>query len=153
MALFVRKKDPLEERSKSLSLELARVRSEIEAIKTGQPRVRSTARPGKALRTPIFEAPSSGQETALHAEPAPEVFNELGMKKFNLAHAFGRLQAQFRGPDTSNPKLVSYLAAGSIRGLKPLRYEKRVARNRFIALCIVLLLLLWGLLAVVFQAR
>ena len=33
-----------------------------------------------------------------------------------------------------NPKLINYLAAGSIQGLRPLRYEKRVARNRFFAL-------------------
>ena len=53
----------------------------------------------------------------------------------------------FKTPPASNPKLVNYLAAGSIQGLRPLRYEKRVARNRFIFLVVVLVLALWGILA------
>ena len=44
--------------------------------------------------------------------------------------------------------LVSYLAAGGIQGLRPLRYEKRVARNRFIVFTLILLVLLIGLLTV-----
>jgi hypothetical protein len=39
---------------------------------------------------------------------------------------------------------VSYLAAGGIQGLRPLRYEKRVARNRFIFFVIFLVLILLG---------
>jgi hypothetical protein len=35
--------------------------------------------------------------------------------------------------------------------LRPLRYEKRVARNRFIFLVAVLLLVLWGIIAVIFK--
>jgi hypothetical protein len=54
-----------------------------------------------------------------------------------------------RGPSTTNPKLVSYLAAGGIQGLRPLRYEKRVARNRFIVFVAVLLLLLLGLIKII----
>jgi hypothetical protein len=41
---------------------------------------------------------------------------------------------------------VNYLAAGGVHGLRPLRYEKRVARNRFIALVIVIVVVLLGLL-------
>ena len=52
----------------------------------------------------------------------------------------------FHGPATNNPKLVNYLAAGSIQGLRPMRYEKRVARNRFIFLVVVLALVMWGLI-------
>ena len=40
-----------------------------------------------------------------------------------------------------NPKLVNYLAAGSIQGLRPMRYEKRVARNRVLALDVIVILL------------
>ena len=43
---------------------------------------------------------------------------------------------------------MSYLAAGGIQGLRPLRYEKRVARNRFIFFVIILFLLLLGTLLV-----
>ena len=59
-----------------------------------------------------------------------------------------RIRNQFRGPSTSNPKLVSYLAAGGLQGLRPLRYEKRVARNRFIALVVLLFVILFGLFLV-----
>jgi hypothetical protein len=44
-----------------------------------------------------------------------------------------------------NPKLVNYLAAGSIQGLRPMRYEKRVARNRFLFIVLGVLALLVGL--------
>jgi hypothetical protein len=73
------------------------------------------------------------------------------MRKYDLVSALRRLQVYFRGTPTHNPKLVSYLAAGSIKGLRPLRYEKRVARNRFIALCVVLVLIAWGIVAVVLR--
>ncbi len=43
---------------------------------------------------------------------------------------------------------MTFLAAGSIQGLRPLRYEKRIARNRFILLSVILLAILWGVLAV-----
>lgn len=41
--------------------------------------------------------------------------------------------------------MARMLAAGSVQGLRTLRYERRVARNRFIALFVILLLILWGL--------
>jgi len=34
-----------------------------------------------------------------------------------------------------------------VQGLRPLRYEKRVARNRFVALVIVLFLILLGVIS------
>jgi hypothetical protein len=37
------------------------------------------------------------------------------------------------------------MTSNSIHGLRPLRYEKRVARNRFIGLFILLVLVLTGL--------
>ena len=46
-----------------------------------------------------------------------------------------------------------YLAAGGIQGLRPMRYEKRVARNRFIALVVILFLTLLGIIAVFVRHR
>jgi hypothetical protein len=43
---------------------------------------------------------------------------------------------------------VNLLAAGSVQGLRPLRYEKRVARRRFILLVIALTLVLLGIVSV-----
>ena len=50
-----------------------------------------------------------------------------------------------------NPRLVNYLAAGGVHGLRPLRYEKRVARNRFIALVIILFVILLGVFSIFLQ--
>ena len=75
----------------------------------------------------------------------------MGVRKYDLLGAWQRFKDQFKTPPASNPKLVTYLASGSIQGLRPMRYEKRVARNRFILLVLVLLVTLWGILAVVFR--
>jgi hypothetical protein len=123
-----------------------------------QPRLRSTALP-RGLQipaattppAPIFEEVDQQRlhETPQNGEPVPE----LGTRKFDVTASWRRLKSHFRGPATSNPKLVSYLAAGSIQGLRPLRYEKRVARNRFVFLVIVLALVLWGVIWVIVKNR
>ena len=77
----------------------------------------------------------------------------MGVRKYDLPALFRRLQNHFRGPSTTNPKLVSYLAAGGIQGLRPLRYEKRVARNRFIVFVVFLFLALLGLVTIFFRHR
>ena len=65
--------------------------------------------------------------------------------------AWRRLRNHFQGPPANNPKLISYLAAGSIQGLRPMRYEKRVARNRVLILAVILVFVLWGTLAVILK--
>ena len=65
---------------------------------------------------------------------APDQFNDLGVRKYDLPALFNRLRRHFSRPEADNPRLVTYLAAGGVRGLRPMRYEKRVARNRFIVL-------------------
>ena len=67
------------------------------------------------------------------------------MRKYDLPALFHRLRRQFSRPAASNPRLVTYLAAGGVRGLRPLRYEKRVARRRFIVLVAILLVILFGI--------
>jgi hypothetical protein len=57
-----------------------------------------------------------------------------------------RLRRQFSRPEAGNPRLVTYLAAGGVRGLRPLRYEKRIARRRFVVLVAILLVILLGIL-------
>ena len=82
-------------------------------------------------------------------ETAPtDQFNDLGVRKYDLPGFLGRLRQHFRRPTTSNPRLVTYLAAGGVQGLRPLHYEKRVARNRFIVLVVVLFLVLLGVISV-----
>src|SRR5437773_70910 len=123
-----------------------------------QPRLRSTTVPhhrhGGASppqptspREPVFEKNSRTQRP--RPTPVAQPHNDLGVRKYDLSAFWQRLKTHFRGPPASNPKLVNYLAAGSIQGLRPLRYERRVARNRFIFfslwLTIALLFILWAM--------
>lgn len=125
------------------------------------PPIRSTATPhgGRTIparniapREPIFESVDQAAPAA-QADPSKAHFNDLGVRKYDLPGAWKRIVNVFRGPATHNPKLVSYLAAGSIRGLRPLRYEKRVARNRFIMMSIFFLVVLYWLLAMLWRHR
>jgi hypothetical protein len=132
--------------------------SESAPANSSQPRLRSTALPhGPTIhptsqtpapaesKEPIFEELNSERLHHEEKQNAPE----LGMRKTGLLPLLEKLKVYFKGPATSNPKLVNYLAAGSIQGLRPLRYEKRIARNRFIVLAGVLILALWGILALI----
>ena len=172
MAWFRKKADLISDRARVLNDEIAALEAQIQTLDArlqrhqSQPRLRSTALPhGSTLnhtggetptssaaapvQEPIFEPVDQNRLTA-RAEPpsTPEHYNELGVRKYDLPALLGRIRSHFRGPSTTNPKLVSYLAAGGIQGLRPLRYEKRVARNRFILLVAILFVILLGLVAV-----
>jgi hypothetical protein len=171
MAWFRKKPDPISDRARVLSDEIAKLESQIQELDAqlqqdhSQPRLRSTALPhgstvshppaepatppARAADEPIFE--EMGQHVLKargEAATTPDHYNELGVRKYDLAALVRRIRDHFRGPSTTNPKLVSYLAAGGIQGLRSLRYEKRVARNRFITFVVILFLLLLGTLLV-----
>jgi len=188
MGLFKKKPDPISERAKLLTSQIAALESEIKklaaqkdpgdttppsppspaaspfvapaalrpaATPASQPRLRSTALPHGAAspgataspQEPIFEEVGQSRIQAEMESATPAHYNDLGVRKYDLASAWKRLKNHFKGPVTSNPKLVHYLSAGSIQGLRPLRYEKRVARNRFIFFAVTLLIVLSGLIA------
>ncbi len=166
MGLFQKKRDPISEKARALTEQIEALEAQIQQLSTEaaqpQPRFRSSTAPGGF--TPHAPAPRpKPREPREHFEQvdhsplqssAPPVTperTELGVRKHPFLGAWEKLKEQFKTPPASNPKLVNYLAAGSIQGLRPLRYEKRVARNRFIFLVAVLLLVLWGILAVVFK--
>ena len=171
MAWFKKNPDPLSDRASALNSEIAALEAEIKRL-DGQtqrgpnlPRLRSTAvphgatishttpapepppAPARPAREPIFEEVDQHRLTT-HAEPVntPEHYNELGVRKYDLPALLRRIAHFFRGPGPANPRLISYLAAGGVQGLRPLRKEKRVARNRVIALSIFLLLMLLGVI-------
>jgi hypothetical protein len=171
MAWFRKKPDPISDRAQALNQEIARLESQIQRLDAqvqhdqSLPRLRSTVSPHTSTvshptpppptspapphHEPIFEEVSQNLlEGHGDAGTLPEHFNELGVRKYDLPALLRRIREHFRGPSTSNPKLVSYLAAGGIQGLKPLRYEKRVARNRFLFFVIILFLALLGTLYV-----
>ena len=168
MALFKKKADPLSERSRALNSEIAALEAQIKALDSklhdspARPRLRSTARPHgspmsaapASVREPVFE-PVDHHQVKAQTEPetTPAHFDELGVRKLDWTGAWRRLKNHFHGPPANNPRLINYLAAGSIQGLRPMRYEKRVARNRVILLTIILVVVLWGIAAFLWRHR
>ncbi len=165
---FAKKKaktaDPISDRARSLNSQIAALEAEIKRLDTQlqhtpAPRLRSTAIPHGATidRTHESPPPSAAQEPvfeevkpvpARDETETPDQFNELGVRKYDLPALIQRLRQRFSRPVASNPRLVTYLAAGGVRGLRPLRYEKRVARNRVLLFAGVLFALLLGTLLV-----
>ena len=171
MGWFKKKADPISDRARALNDQIAALEAQIKALDSKlnvpAPRLRPAALPKGANAPghpppsppppakpsePIFEDVDQNRLKD-RPEPAttPEHYNELGIRKYDLAGFFRRIKNHFRGPSTSNPKLVSYLAAGGIQGLRPMRYEKRVARNRFLLVFAILLAVLVGVFAIFFR--
>ncbi|MGO9587913.1 MAG: hypothetical protein ACLP2Y_17170 [Limisphaerales bacterium] len=166
MGLAKKKNDPLSDRSRALTDQIAALESEIKKLDTqlqrvSTPKFRSTAIPHGAtiarahepalpppppVHEPVFEEVKSLSGT--EETSAPDQFNDLGVRKYDLPALFNRVRNHFRRPTTNNPRLVAYLAAGGVHGLRPMRYEKRVARNRFIFFAAVLFFFLLGLILV-----
>jgi hypothetical protein len=167
MASSKKKVDPISDRARTLNDQIAALESEIKKLdtqiqRTPAPKLRSTAIPHGATiphgpeksapapasrpvtNEPVFEKVN---QTPLQSRADSESgghYNELGVRKYDLPALWSRLRNHFRGPTTTNPRLVKYLSAGGVHGLRPLRYEKRVARNRFIFFAGALFLLLLG---------
>ncbi len=164
MAFFRKKPDPITDRARALKDEIAALEAQISRLdsqiarRTGTGPDTGAANRGRrvepaastpASREPVFEEVDLGAlEPKPDAAAGPEHYTDLGVRKYDLTALVSRLKNHLRGPATTNPKLVSYLAAGGIQGLRPMRYEKRVARNRFIALVLVLFLIMLGIVAV-----
>ena len=169
-----KKADPITDRSRALNDQIAALEAEIKKLdseiqRAPTPRLRSTAIPHGAtvphsheasspppppptpIHEPVFEEVKPVPET--EETDTPDQFNELGIRKYDLPGLFTRLRNHFRRPTTNNPRLVAYLAAGGVHGLRPMRYEKRVARNRFIVFTAFLLAILLGMFLVYLGRR
>ena len=176
MAWLKKKSDPLSDRTHALNTEIASLESRIKRLDaqlqrgSNHLRLRSTAVPHGATithaaspnaplpveppREPIFEEVDQNRLKARDENAGfPEHYNELGVRKYDFPALIQRVGDFFRGPTTMNPKLVSYLAAGGVQGLRPLRKEKRVARNRVIALAIFLFLMGLGVIYMFVRSR
>jgi cell division protein FtsB len=174
-----KKSDPVSERAQALSSEIEALEAQIKQLDDqlhrapANPRLRSTAVPHGATinhphtntdsaecaptttnSEPVFEEISQERITARNEMPnSQEYFNEHGVRKYDFPALIQRIRNFFTGPSTSNPKLVNYLAAGGVHGLRPLRKEKRVARNRFILFSALLFVVLFGTLWWYFSHR
>lgn len=164
--------DPISERARALNDQIASLESEIKKLdsqlqsSSAKPKLRSTAiphgttvsrkselppAPKPVSREPVFE---EVKPKKIQPETDPrDRYNELGVRKYDLPALWNRLRNHFRRPTTSNPRLVNYLAVGGVQGLRPLRYEKRVARNRFIFFSLFLFAILLGTLLVYLKHR
>jgi hypothetical protein len=155
--------DPISERELALNEQISSLEAEIKKLDTQIqrapiPKLRSTAIPhGSTVPRkpePVPQKPVASEPVFEEIKPikprtemeTPDRFNELGVRKYDLPALLDKIKGQFKRPTTSNPRLVNYLAAGGVHGLRPLRYEKRVARNRFYALAIILFLLMLGII-------
>ena len=159
-----KKPDLISDKTRALNNEIAALEAEIKKLDTqlsrnSTPKYRSTALPpGPTIpraadkpappppkkSEPVFEEIKRGPLTPGADHATPEIYNDLGVRKYDLPALWNRVRNHFRGPTTSNPRLVNYLAAGGVQGLRPLRYEKRVARNRVIVFAGLLFLILLG---------
>ena len=165
MGYFKKKTDPVSDRTKSLNAEFAVLEAQIKKLTTDldqtepQPRLRSTALPQaqppanspfSTKHDPIFEKVDQ-RRLRMENEPkgSRESHRDLGVRKFDPAGVWRRFLDCFRGPPPNNPKLLNYLAAGSIQGLRPLRYEKRIARYRLLLLSLILFCALWIIFEVI----
>jgi hypothetical protein len=177
MAWFKKKPDPLSDRARALNNEIASLEAQIKQLDSKlqqEPppaKPRSTAVPhgdtvqrapepasppgakapkptAPSAQEPIFEEVDQDRLKSRGEVATPEHYNDLGVRKYDLPALLRRIRNHFRGPSTTNPKLVHYLAAGGVQGLRPLRYEKRVARNRFILFVALLFSVLLGIIVV-----
>ena len=178
MGWFTKTADPISERAQALNAEITALGNQIKQLdaqleqSAQHTRLRSSTVPhGPTVAHPSPAAAATVQKFSNPPEPVfeevdqdqlkvrpettntPAHYNELGLRKYDLVALVRRIRNHFRGPAATNPKLINYLAAGSIQGLRPLRYEKRVARNRFIFLALFLLLVLLGVISMFVRNR
>ena len=129
MSLF-RRKDPLDSRDRAIKARLEDLESQIEELDEVV-----EVHELKPADTPLPTRPSY---------PLSE--QRLGTVESENETAWQWLTRRFRKPPvSSNPRMVNFLAARTNQGLRALRYERRVARNRFLAFSMLLVLVLIGL--------
>lgn len=158
MSLFSKKDDLLSQREKALNAELTRLEQEVLRLAKETPKPAALPRrdreDGSAGGGREFAKPMPAAKASTGTAPnGSSHFNDRGVRKFDLLAFWKGLRHHVTGPTGNNPGMVRMLAAGSLHGLRPLRREKRVARNRFIFLFLTLLAILWGLVFSSFHKR
>ena len=154
MRFFRRREDPLRSREQEIRREVRALESRIHGLsgKGGRrkgPKFRSTVLPYGA---PVPEEPMVFEPTdgpGEEAVPRPEQvhYNEQGVPKLDLVRLWQRWIGGRPEARKSHSRLVDYLASGSFQGARPLRYERRIARNRFLLLLFFLLMILFGIIS------
>ena len=166
MGFFQKKNDPIKDREKNLATEIRQLESQIQQLQgvlqeaAKEPRVRQTAypshgappkpnaanEPANPQHDPVFEPVDQQRLQQAATNPFKDRHDAKELRREGSTPFWQKAARYFRGPTSSNPKLVSYLAAGNIQGLQPLRYERRVARNRLLLWIGIIIILIVGLL-------
>ena len=135
MGLFQRNKDPLKKRAKSVQNKLNELQAQIQELDE------LPAQESSNLHDLNQNNPSLPRRPRTMEKDQP-----LDTSVQRPEKLWNRIIKNFRKPPVStNPNMVNFLAAGSIQGLRPLRYERWVARNRFLAFTTILVLIIIGL--------
>ena len=155
MGWFTRSPDPMTVRARELTTEISALKSQIAHLSDA---AHSTDR--HQIQTALDETPDLPPDPVLQADlefpellrPEPErdcpgLFNDQGVRKFDLAGWWRRVKQHAPLPATTpGENIVIFIANGKNHGYTSLRKERRVARNRFIILTLVLLGFLWSIL-------
>ncbi len=138
MPLFRKKDGAVDRELRALEKEMRRLESQIHQLQRHPAKAASAFRPAATAFPP-------GRPPAPAAEP--QATEDLGLLRerdlWSSAEAGrgarepGWLRGWWQGlfpprPGPADPKLVSYLSVSSFKTVRPLRYERRIARNRFL---------------------
>ena len=163
MAFFRKKADPLAQRADTLNRRIAELEAKIARLNqsAGPPPPDSPGpkSPRRVAGSPASEAEPAFEEipvrspTAGRSDPPVDDAAQMGLKRSVWWQRWHRWKGRFVDPPPANAKLVNYLAVGGIQGFRPLRYERRIARNRILFVCVVLGLLMWAILVMFWHTR
>ena len=155
MGWFTRKPNPMSAHSRELSAEIAALEFEIhqlnDAVSCPDPHQIQTVLEETRFLPP--EPLLKAEEELVKSIPAeperdfPSLYNDQGLRKFDLAGWWLRTKHPEPPPATKNEQLVTLIATGRHHGHTALRRDTRLARNRFILLTLVLLAVLWSILS------
>jgi hypothetical protein len=154
MGWFTKPKDPMSARQAELDREIEAIQRRISDL-AARPLPQAGARSLRSRESRVAVPVAADRPTP---SPAPVPMSVAGPRagatvpadRFNLVEAWQRWMQRL-GIEPRRPSgLVHLMAAGSVHGLRPLRYERRIARRRFLFSLSLLLLLLYGIAREVF---
>ena len=164
MGWFRKPKDPMAARQAELDREIQAIQRRISDL-AARPLPQPVPQPSRATRWPdaasIPASDRSAQPTPAPL-PAPAPFSVPTQRvaaapgpgapadRFNLVEAWQRWVHRLGFQPRRPSGLVHLMAAGSVHGLRPLRYERKIARRRFLLSLGLLLLILYGIAREVF---
>lgn len=152
MALFRKKDGAVDRELRALDKEMRVLEKQIHQLQRNPAKAATSFKPATTA-FPSARDPVPGAEpppAAAQRRPAPpsRADEDLGLPRERdlwvqaaEVERGSTEQGGFRGwwhglfqprPGPADPKLVSYLSAGSFKTVRPLRYERRIARNRFL---------------------